>query len=580
MIKNLIKIHKILSKKDQTRLYFLVIIKFFFGILETISVLSFAPFLSALTNKNYLVENKYIIKVQNSLSLSEVQLIVLLSLVPLFLIILTNVLRSFITWFESKITNKIWYTIHSDLFNYYLNQQYLFHVKNSSNTLLERLLQRTNAAIAGVIYPMHQIIGNTFSASLIIILLIYLNPSMAVILILFIGFFYFTLYRFFKKKISDYGSYSPKFAQMMFKLVGESLKSIKDIKIRNNSEFFLKQFKKNAAKYCDNAVNFDFFLVLPRTVTEIFAFSFIFFITLILLYFQNYEFSKIVVLLGLYIVGMHKLLPVIQNFFQQFTSIKFWEFSFSLIYDDLKKAHQFKKEVDSKDAKDRDKIFKNEINFKNIKYSYPNNEKFEFRIEKFHIKKGETIGIIGDSGSGKTTFINILTGLIDKNFGEIIIDDTSLDILRIKNFQKIISYVPQSVFILDDTIKKNIALGISENLITMDKIRYSAKMANISDFIENDLINGYETIVGEDAIKLSGGERQRIGIARSLYDDKDLIILDEATNALDEKNELKVISNIKSKKDKTILIVSHNYSILKNLDRIISFKDGKLTEIR
>lgn len=577
MIKNLLRIQKILTFKEKRNLFLTAFFKFLIAIIEMASILSFIPFLSLIANKENMLQNKYVIYIIDTFSLEEQKLYILLIIIPLILIIILNILRPIVVWHSSRATNNIWFSKHSDLFNYYLNKKYLFHTENSSNVLLERILQRTNSAIAGVVFPTYEIIGNIFSSLFIIVIPIIYNPYVAISSLIIVGLFYFTLYRFFRKKISEYGNYSPEFARATYKLVEESLKSIKDIKIRNNQSFFLKQFQTNAKKYSDNAVYFDFYSSTPRSVTEIFAFSFTLITALILLIYSDYKFNQTIIILGVYLLAVQRLVPIIQNFFHQFSALRFYRATFDLIYNDLRNSFLYKNEISKKQNNDLVK-FNEFIEFKDIKFSYPKNENFKLKIDKFKIQKGSTIGISGKSGVGKSTFLNILSGLIDPNRGEIIVDNIKINQNNLSSFQKKINYVPQNIFVLNDTIKKNIAFGVDNKLIDDLKIINSAKLAGISNFIENDLENSYDTVVGENAIKLSGGQRQRVGLARAFYEDKDILILDEATNSLDKDKELEILENLKSIAGKTIIFVTHNTFLLSKLNKVIYFEEGVLKE--
>jgi len=218
----------------------------------------------------------------------------------------------------------------------------------------------------------------------------------------------------------------------------------------------------------------------------------------------------------------------------------------------------------------------NEITFEDVIFNYPGNKNFLLNIKKLKIKKGEVIGITGKSGHGKSTFLNIFTGLLQTSSGKISFNDHLMTLADFKILQKKIAYVPQNIFILDETIKKNIAFGIEDKLIDKEKVRQACKIAGLADFIEHDLQDKYDTIVGENAIKLSGGQRQRIGIARAIYDDKEILILDEATNALDEEKAGEIIDKISSIKNITIILVTHNPIIIKKLSKVLHFDKGNL----
>jgi len=578
MIKDLINVHKILSIKEKTKLFLNVALKIILSLLEGITVLSFVPFLSLISNKDLFFEKSIFVSSLSFLNLSNQEIYIAIILLPLLSIVILNLYRPFMMWHSSRTAADIWRNKHYDLFNYYLNKNYLFHLNNSSNKLLERLLQRTNSAVAGVIFPAYEIIGALFSSAFLTIIPMLYNPYIGLICLGLIIIFYFIFYQYFKNKIRVFGEYQPIFAQETYKLVDESFKSIKDIKLRKNYNFFSEQFFGKIKKYSDNSVVFDFLSSVPRSITEIFGFSFILIASVVLLIMSNYKIEETIITLGVYLLALQRLIPTIQNLFQQVSQYKLYKKSFYTIYNDLLESNKFKinSSRNNKSKYIEDLKFKNEIKLVNISFSYPDNRNFELKIDNLLIKKGDILGISGKSGHGKSTFVNIITGLIKPDSGKLFLDEMEINFSNLEFFQKKITYVPQNIFVLDDTIEQNIAFGLNEKFINQEKLRKASEIAGISDFIENELKDKYKTIVGENAIKLSGGQRQRLGLARALYEDKEIIFLDEATGALDKLKESEILDKICSMKDKTIVIVTHNPLILQKLPRILYFDKGQL----
>ena len=578
MLKDLINIHKILSKNEKRGLIYNLFFKIILSIFEAATVLSFVPFLSMVSNQETFLQNKYLLLLTSNFNLNSEDIYILVILIPLFAVICMNLFRPFVAWHSSRTAAKIWLSKSFDIFNYYLNKNYLFHINNSTNTLLEKLLQRTNSAIAGVIVPSYEILGGIFSSIFLILIPILYDPYVGLICFFLIIFFYFVFYQFFRKKIREFGKYQPVFAQQTYKLVDESFKSIKDIKLRKNYNFFSEQYWSKIKKYADNSVVFDLYSATPRSISEIFGFSFLLISSLFLLVILNNKFASSIITLGVYLLALQRLIPIIQNLFQQISQYKLYKDSFYSIYDDLLNSYEFKissKKI-NKEKKLNELIFNDEISLKNIEFSYPNNKNFDLKVENLIIKKGEILGISGKSGHGKSTFINIICGLLEPSKGKLFVDKKEVNDSNIDSFQKNISYVPQNIFILDDTIEKNIAFGVDKKSINIEKVKNAARIAGISEFIENELEKKYETIVGENAIKLSGGQRQRLGLARSLYEEKQILILDEATNSLDKNIENQIINNIYAMKNKTIILVTHNQLILKRLPKVLYFDKGKL----
>ena len=574
MINDLKKINKIIDSYARRHLIYLSIFKFFSGILEMLSVASVAPFIAVISSDKFLKKNNILLNIKSTFNFNDTEIIILLAIISLLLISSSNIFKVFTVWYESRVSHNLWLSLTVKLYDYYLNKPYLFHIQNSSNELLEKISVRTNAAIAGVITPFFQILGNTFSFVFILFLLFYVDPLVTLFLVIFTSIFYIFFFSRIKEQLSNYGKYSPEYSKKTFKLVDQSFKSIKDVKINSNANYYIKSYYNYAKQFINNSIKIDFFLSFPKSAIEIFAYTFGFSLTILFLTSQSYEFSKIAIILGLYALGLQKMMPSLQSIYQQISLYRFYKPSLNIIYSDLFHAVQ-ENVTGQKHLKNKNIFFNYKINFEKIKFKYPDNENFLLKIENLEIKKGNFVGITGKSGSGKSTFINILTGLLDVTSGDIKLDDNIITQEMIRKWQSIIGYVAQNAFVANDTIKNNIALGIPSEQINMSKIVKFSKLANISEFIENDLELKYDTFIGEDAIKLSGGQRQRICIARALYNEPQILILDEATNSLDVTNEREIINSLlKLKKNMTIFMITHRMSTLRYCDEVLLFDEG------
>ncbi len=578
MIKLFNQINSILIKKDKINLYKIIFLKFFLGIFEVISVLTFVPFFYMVTDKNFVNNNKIVNEINSILNFSEAQLTIFFLALPLVTIIVLNFYRLLTSWIESKTINDLWLSFHSNLFYYYLSRPYLYYIENDSNFLLSKFISRANEALTGLMIPMYFLAGSILTSAVLMFMIFLFNPLVSTIAIIIIIIFYLSLFKILKRKVEKFSSFSPIFSKKTFSVVEESFKSIKSIIISGSQDFFHQQFERNAKIYANNSKTVQFYGLTPRSAIEIFAYSLIFAFTFFYIFFKGNNVTEIIVALGVYLITFQKLVPILNELFSKYYSILKNKHMFLFMMNDLAESEKLATQRRNINKIKSSFEFTDNIIFKNLNFSYTGKKNFSLDIDSLKILKGESIGITGKSGSGKTTFLNIITGLIQRNKFEIFFDNNKLNNEDILDYQKLIEYLPQNIFILNDSIKKNIAFGLEENQINFNKVREAAKLAEIDNFIENDCDDKYNTIVGENAIKLSGGQRQRIGIARSLYLDKEIIIFDEATNSLDEDTELRVIANILSKKNKTIIIVTHNKKLLNKLDRAIYFEDGKIVK--
>ena len=282
--------------------------------------------------------------------------------------------------------------------------------------------------------------------------------------------------------------------------------------------------------------------------------------------------NDLIIDMSLYVFGLIKILPSISKILNNFSTIKSGSTAINIVYKDLSQNY-FKGQINKNDLKIN---FNNEINFKEINYRYPNTSKYILKNLNFEIKKGEKIIICGESGQGKSTFLDLLLGLINPSRGQVLVDGVNIK-KNFKNWRKKIGYVPQDIYLFDDDIKKNVAIGLETNEIDLNKVRKALKKSSLNKYLKNNNKKNINMIVGEDGINLSGGQKQRIAIARALYKTSNLLIFDEATSGLDEQTEMEIVKDIlKLGKDTTIIFVTHRTYLNKYFDKMYELKNKKL----
>lgn len=543
-----------------------------------IGVASIFPFLSVAANPEITNTNEYLIEIKNWIQIPDKQFIIFLGLLSLTALLVNQVVRLASNWYSNYVSHMIWWTLHSRMFGFYLNQPYLYHLTHSSNSLLEKLQVQTNAAVAGVIQPYFLIFSALISAFFTVLLLVWVNPMITFLLLGLMIIFYLMVYRKLKKKLEYYGRIGPEFSNKTFKLIDESLSAIKEIKILGIGQIYLDLFDPLAKKYIDARIKVNLFTDVPRGLVEIVAFGGILLISIILIG-QSRGIQQIIPILGMYALALNRLIPAVHNLYQQFTNIKFYSPSFDIIKKDLEDAVDSKEIQLNKISKENKFKINQKIELRKISFSYPGTNIKVIDSISLKIKVGKLIGIAGGSGAGKTTLVDLILGLFQPDSGSIELDGETLEKTNLSQWQTTIGYVPQSGYIADGSITKNIAFGVSEANIDMQRVVDVANLAQISNFIENDLPEKYETLVGDRGVRLSGGQRQRISIARALYHDPQFLIMDEATSALDGITEEKVMRSIlEFSKDKTIILIAHRLTTLQECDEIFLFDHGKLVD--
>ena len=578
MLKDLKKISNLLNAKEKRKLYTVVLVKMLSGFMDMVGVASILPFIAVVSNQKILDENEIILKLKNFFNFENSEMILFLAIASLFIIILNQIVRILGGWFETYTTHDIWWSLNRQMFSYYINESYTYHIGTNSNQLLEKLTVQTNAAVQGAIIPIFQILGYLFTCVFLFFLLIAADPKVTVVLVILVGLFYSAFYSKLKKRVMTYGKFGPEYSRKVFKLVDQAFRSIKDIKMKDNAKFYVNLYDPLARRYAMNQVKINLVSNFPRFFLEIFTYTFAF---SIVIYFVkgSRDFYEITILIGIYAFALQKILPAIQGIYQQFTSLKFYKPSLDRIFSDLILATNKFKNNKSNNYTQQDFLFTQKIEFKNIKYKYPNSKQEVLDIEYLKIKAGNIIGITGKTGSGKTTFIDLMLGLLNPTSGKILINEKNLNESFGNNWRSKIGYVPQFSFIADDTIIHNVALGQTGTEINTEKIKEVCKIAKVDNFIENELPLKYDTVVGENGVRLSGGQRQRLSIARALYKDPDIIVLDEATNSLDALTEKNIIEYLlKNYKNTTIIMIAHRLSVLKRCNEILLFDKGKIVD--
>jgi len=547
------------------------------GLMDMVGVLSILPFLAVVADPTILQSNETLGAMQNWFGFSDKQFLVLMGVMSLGVLILNQAVRLGSVWSVQFVTHRIWWALHNRMFRYYLNQPYLYHINHSSTVLLEKLQMRTNAAVAGVIQPIFLLMGSFFSILFILGLLVWADPILTLILAGVIGTFYLLVYQKIKTKLDFYGAVGPEFSRKSFKLIAEAFGAVKEIKVRRNGQIYLDMFDPLAKRYCDARVKFQLLGAIPSGMVEVLAFGGILLVTIVMI--SSSEFQQVIPLLGMYALALKRILPVVQGSYQQISQIRFYQPSLEVIYNDMLAAIRSPEIPKPVKVETERGLRDGTIEVKDLSFSYPGTGKRVLDSISLEIPRNSIAGIAGGSGAGKTTLVDLLLGLFEPESGSILIGGKPIDEATLPGWQAELGYVPQAAFIADGTVARNVAFGIREDQVDLERVKEVARIAGISEFIELELPRQYETLVGERGVRLSGGQCQRLSIARALYHDPDVLILDEATSALDGINEERVMHSIQALSGrKTIIMIAHRLTTLQECDNIFLLDQGKLID--
>ena len=568
------RISKILTKREKINSFILLFLMLTMAVLDSLGTASIMPFMAIISNPSLINTNTYLNYFYKLLNFTNSKNFIYFLGISTFSIMLFSMFfKSFTTYLQLRFTLMREYAIGERLVRSYLNQPYEWFLNKNSSVLGKNILSEIEKVINGSILPLLQIISNTFIAFFILLLLVYVNYKLALVIGIVFFLIYFLIYVFFKNYLTRIGKDNVIANGLRFKIINEAFSGIKDVKVLNVENIFLEQYKIPAINYAKNQSFSQVIGQLPRYLIETIAFGGIILLILFLMYSGGQNINTIIPVISLYVFAGYKMMPALQQIYNNIIYFKYAQPALENLYNEIK---YFDNTI-ILDLQEDKLVFNNSIKLENIIYSYPNTIKPAINKITLNIKAKSINGIVGYTGSGKTTLIDILLGLLEPQKGNFFIDNIPINKKNINKWRRSVGYVPQNIYLIDDTIESNIAFGIPKNKINKNALINACKVADIYDFITNELPNSFETQVGERGIMLSGGQRQRIGIARAIYHSPTILILDEATSALDNITEKNVMNAIKEiSNEVTIIIIAHRLTTIQNCDQIFYLEKGEL----
>jgi len=569
------KIWSLLSPHEKKRAMLLLFLMVLMAFLEVLGVGSIMPFLSVLGNPETIETNEYLNAVYTSLGFeNKDSFLMFLGFFAFFMLLVSAGVRSVTSYAKFRFSNLRRHTLGQKLLRKYLHQPYSFFLSRNSSDISKVILSETDLAINQAILPSLNLLTYFILTIALIGFLVAVDPVLALILAGIFSGFYVMMYSTVQKYLSRIGQKRNKANSERFKITSETIGGIKDLKVLGREKIYLDSFTKPSYEFSHYQSVSATLGDVPQFLVEVIAFGALLAMAMYALASDGANAGSLLPVLGLYALGALKLKPAVSNIYKSLATMKFGASAIDNIIDDLKDLEQT---INIKNDHKR-LTLKERLSIKNISFIYPNTSQPALKSINIEIKANTTVGIIGTTGAGKSTLVDIILGLLHPTSGEITVDDEILDQNNIRQWQNAIGYVPQSIFLADDTIASNIAFGIEKDAIDLEQVKQVAKMAQVHEFvIKQD--NGYDTIIGERGVRLSGGQRQRLGIARALYHNPELLVLDEATSALDNVTETEVMKAIDNMNgSKTIIMIAHRLSTVERCDKIIKLENGVVIE--
>ena len=567
------KFISLLTPHERFRAFLLLIMIMIMAIIDMIGVASILPFIAVLSNPNIIETNNIIssmYKFSHNFGVeNSQQFLFILGILVFVLLVFSLFFKALTTYAQVRFVQMREYSISRRLVEGYLNQPYSWFLNRHSADLGKTILSEVSVVIGNGIFPLMELISKGIVVIALITLLILVDPKIAVIVGLSLSAVYLLIFYLVRKFLNRIGKERLNSNKMRFTTVSEAFGASKEVKIGGLEELYINRFSTFAKNFAQSQASSQVISQLPRFILEAVAFGGIMLIILFMML-RTGEFNNSLPIISLYVFAGYRLMPALQSIYASFTSLTFVGPSIDTLDKDLKNLDKVYLEKKNEVIK-----FNKLISLKSICYTYPNTTKTVLKNISINIASKSKVAFIGTTGSGKTTIIDIILGLLDPQKGSLEVDNKKITKQNLRSWQQIIGYVPQHIYLSDDTIAANIAFGLNTNDIDKHRVEKVSKIANLHEFVTNELPNNYQTFVGERGVRLSGGQRQRIGIARALYNNPKLLILDEATSALDNETEKSVMDALNNlHKDITIILIAHRLNTVKNCDIVFKLDKG------
>ena len=575
-MKTIKKILYLFSLYEQKRALLLLFLILIMAMLDVLGIASILPFVSVLANPSLIETNQVLIytyQLTKGFGVSNSkEFIFFLGVLVFFFLIISLTFRAFTSYVQIRFALMREYSISKRLIEGYLYQPYIWFLNKHSADLGKNVLSEVGVIINLTILPMINFIAHSVVSIALLILLIVIDPTLALSVGMILGVCYISFFLFIKNKLSQTGSLRLSANTKRFATLVDAFGAFKEIKLGGLEDVYINRFTQSAKDYATNLSFAQVISQLPRYFVEGVAFGGMIIISIVLIS-RGDVFENIAPVIALYAFAGYRLIPSLQNIYYNLVNLRHSKLSLDSLYRDLKSL----KIPEPKESATATLFLKKNITLNHIYFSYPNSQKEVLTDISLTIPAFSKVAFVGTTGSGKTTMVDIILGLLEPSRGSLNVDGILINESNKRSWQKNIGYVPQQIYLADTSVASNIAFGLEIENINQELLEKAAKISNIHEFIINELPEGYNTIVGERGIRLSGGQRQRIGIARAIYHKPQILILDEATSSLDNITEQTVINSINNLENKiTIIQIAHRISTVKNCDNIFFLKKGQL----
>ena len=580
MFKLIKQLFSLLSPSQRKRYFSLQILVVLTAFAEILGVLSMAPFMAIVGDMSILMGDGLLAEIYTKSGVSSPnEFVFWLGFSVLVLLLIGALISMYTTWRLSMFATGIGSEIADTLYQFYMNQSWLFHSTTSSAQLTKQVANETTRLTTLVLQPLMQMNARIVLALFMSLGIFIYNPMVAIIGLLIFSIAYAVLYKIVRFQLQNNGATISNIHEVRFRLMNEGFGGIKDVLLLGISADFINRFEQSGKTLAYSLGTNNALAHVPRYFMELIAFGAMISLVLYLLLTYQGDLGIILPVLSVYALAGFKLLPAFQQIYFSLALIKGNISAFESIKDDLEKSKALSKQQSVRTHNSTDKMqLLESIKLQNISFTYPSKPEPVLKNLTLTIPANKIVGIVGPSGSGKSTAIDILLGLIEPQAGQVLIDNIKIESINRRGWQNTIGFVPQSIFLSEGSIAENVAFGVPEKEINLSQVQVAIKLAHLDELI-SELPEGINTRVGERGVQLSGGQRQRIGIARALYHEASVLVFDEATSALDGITEKIIMDAIHDfNGQKTIIMIAHRLKTVQKCDIIFFIDKGQIVD--
>ncbi|PYF99444.1 ABC-type bacteriocin/lantibiotic exporter with double-glycine peptidase domain [Thioalkalivibrio sp. ALE21] len=580
MLETYRKIRDLLDARERRNAVLLFGMMLVMGLLEAVGVASVMPFISVVANPEVVETNDSLNAVYTGLGFTSTDTFLLFLGGGVFVLVVGGLAFKAVThWAMARFTHMREYSLSSRLLRGYLGRPYSFFLNRHSADLGKSVLSEVGQVINNALMPAVNLLAHGIVAIFLVALVVAVNPVVAVFAVLVLGGAYGLIYWVLRRYIGRIGALRVKANQERFQIAQEALGGIKDVKVLGLENGYLRGFAGPASRFSRVQASNQIINQVPRFALEALVFGGMLVLLMVLLAAEGGELANVLPLIALYAFAGTRLMPALQQVYGALAKLRFGQPALEALHRDLVETEQAGASATAKVRAETHEVLPltESIAMDGIVYTYPQAEQPALNHLSLTIPARTTVGLVGSTGAGKTTAVDLILGLLEPQQGHLKIDGQPVSGEAVRAWQRNIGYVPQSIFLTDDTVAANIAFGVSPEQIDPAAVERAARIAELHNFVVSEMPQGYDTLVGERGVRLSGGQRQRIGIARALYHDPEVLVLDEATSALDnltEKAVMDAVHNLGHRK--TIIMIAHRLSTVRECDRIYVLNHGEL----